>query len=126
MTERNDKNQTSKLSDDLDDFDRRLSEKIAEHKGPEQKDNSGKNNPWSVSVRYGSGFAGGVLVGTGLGWYADKTFDSAPLGLLIGLFLGFAAGVRNIMREAAAHNAELAAESALVKDAPDENGTRNE
>lgn len=110
MSERDDRPKTPDRSEDLKDFDRRLSEKIAQHRGkaPQENDTS---NAWSVSVRYGSGFAGGVLVGTALGWAADKFFDIAPWGMLVGLILGFAAGLRNIMREAAAANAETAAKA---------------
>lgn len=110
MSERDDRPKTPDRSEDLKDFDRRLGEKIAQHRGKVQPE-SDANNAWSVSVRYGSGFAGGVLVGTGLGWAADKFFDIAPWGMMVGLILGFAAGLRNIMREAAAASAENAAKA---------------
>ncbi len=110
MSERDDRPKTPDRSDDLKDFDRRLSDKIAQHRGKTGPDTE-TSNAWSVSVRYGSGFAGGVLVGTGLGWAADKVFEIAPWGMLVGMILGFAAGVRNIMREAAAANAENAAKA---------------
>tara|TARA_R110000868_G_scaffold130277_1_gene339899 strand:+ start:7598 stop:7987 length:390 start_codon:yes stop_codon:yes gene_type:complete len=110
MSERDDRPKTPDRSEDLKDFDRRLSEKIARHRGktPTETETS---NAWSTSVRYGSGFAGGVLVGTGLGWAVDRVFDVAPWGMLVGLILGFAAGLRNIMREAAAANEENAAKA---------------
>ena len=110
MSERDDRAKTPDRSEDLKDFDRRLSEKIARHRGktPTETETS---KAWSVSVRYGSGFAGGVLVGTGLGWAADRVFNIAPWGMLVGLTLGFAAGLRNILREAAAVNAENAAKA---------------
>jgi len=110
MSERDDRPKTPDRSEDLKDFDRRLSEKIARHRGKTQPETD-TSNAWNVSVRYGSGFAGGVLVGTGLGWAADKFFDIAPWGMLVGVILGFAAGLRNIMREAAAANAENAAKA---------------
>ncbi|MGK0266204.1 MAG: ATP synthase protein I [Maricaulis sp.] len=107
MSERDDRPKTPDRSEDLKDFDRRLSEKIAQHRGKPQPETD-TVNAWSVSVKYGSGFAGGVLVGTGLGWMADKVFEIAPWGMLVGVILGFAAGLRNIMREAAAANDENA------------------
>ena len=117
MSERDDKPRRSDLSDDLEDFDRRLSEKLAQHRGPAPQE-AEKSSAWSTGLRYGSGFAGGVLVGTGLGWLIDRSFDSAPLGILIGLFLGFAAGIRNIMRDAAALSSDA--------DAGDEPGADTE
>lgn len=118
MSERDDRPKTPDRSEDLKDFDRRLSEKIARHRGKAQPETE-TNNAWSVSVRYGSGFAGGVLVGTGLGWAVDKVFGFGPWGLLVGILLGFAAGLRNIMREAAAANDENAKREAGAVPDPD-------
>lgn len=123
MSERDDRPKTPDRSDDLKDFDRRLAEKIAQHRGPPPEDN-GRSTAWSTGIRYGSGFAGGVLVGTGLGWFADKVFEIAPWGMLVGMILGFAAGVRNIMREAAVLNAENAAREA--GETPASNGTKED
>jgi ATP synthase protein I len=120
MSERDDKPPKTDLSDDLEDFDRRLSDKIAERRAKYPEDD-GTRSAWSVGLRYGSGFAGGVLVGTGLGWFADKSFGSAPWGLLVGLMLGFAAGLRNIMREAA----ELSADQS-AGETPADDGTEDE
>ena len=118
MSERDDRPKTPDRSEDLKDFDRRLSEKIARHRGKTKPEND-TANAWSVSVRYGSGFAGGVLVGTGLGWAADRVFDIAPWGILVGLMMGFAAGLRNIMREVEATNAENAEREAGARPASD-------
>ena len=41
---------------------------------------------------------GAVLVGGGFGYWADRTWDSGPWGLLIGLALGFAAMVLRLLR----------------------------
>jgi ATP synthase protein I len=42
----------------------------------------------------------GVLVGAGLGWLIDRWLGTSPLGLIVLLLLGFAAGVLNVMRSA--------------------------
>ena len=120
MSKRDDKKRPTDLSDDLEDFDRRLSEKIAKHKGKssERDENA---SAWGVGLRYGSGFAGGVLVGTFLGIAADRVFDIAPWGMLVGLFMGFAAGIRNIVRDAAEMNA-----ANETGDEPGSDGTRDE
>lgn len=51
-------------------------------------------------LRYASEFTSAILVGALLGFGADKLLETAPWGLFVGLFLGFAAGVLNIIRMA--------------------------
>ena len=51
-------------------------------------------------LKYASEFTAAVLVGGALGYFADKFLGTAPWGLLVGLFLGFMAGVRNVIRAA--------------------------
>jgi hypothetical protein len=41
---------------------------------------------------------GAVLVGGGFGYWADRTWDTGPVGLLIGIVLGFAAMVLRLLR----------------------------
>jgi ATP synthase protein I len=42
----------------------------------------------------------GVLVGDGIGWLLDWWLGISPLGMIVFLLLGFAAGVLNVMRAA--------------------------
>lgn len=51
-------------------------------------------------LKYASEFTAATLVGAVLGYGADRFLGTAPWGLLVGLFLGFSAGVRNIIRAA--------------------------
>ena len=51
-------------------------------------------------LKYASEFTAATLVGALLGVGADNLLGTAPWGLLVGLFLGFSAGVRNIIRAA--------------------------
>lgn len=39
-----------------------------------------------------------IVVGMGLGIWMDSLFNSKPMGLLIGLFLGIAAAFRSLFR----------------------------
>ena len=39
-----------------------------------------------------------VIIGMGVGWWADEQLDSSPVGLLIGIGLGFTAAIRSIHR----------------------------
>ncbi len=53
------------------------------------------------AVRIGTELLASLVVGGGLGWAADTyLLDSGPWGLVIGLAVGAAAGIRNAMRAA--------------------------
>jgi len=94
MSRRDEPNHTSP---DPDDFEHRLNAKLEERRARlAPKDPSG----WGMGIRYGTEFAGGVLVGAGLGYLADQGFGWTPWGLLVGVLLGFAAGTLNVVRAA--------------------------
>ncbi len=80
------------LSEKLD-AKRRAREEF-ENKRPKANSNLGKG------IQYASEFSAAVLIGAALGYGADKLFKSSPWGLLVGLILGFAAGVLNVIRAA--------------------------
>lgn len=53
------------------------------------------------AVRIGTELLASLVVGGGLGWVADTyLFGSGPWGLVAGLVVGVAAGIRNAMRAA--------------------------
>ncbi|MGH7261439.1 MAG: AtpZ/AtpI family protein [Nitrospiraceae bacterium] len=53
------------------------------------------------AVRIGTELLATLIVGGGLGWAADTyLFASGPWGMVIGLVLGVAAGIRNAYRTA--------------------------
>lgn len=52
----------------------------------------------TLAFRLGSEFVAGVLVGAGLGYGVDMYFDTAPLGMIVLILLGFGAGVLNMLR----------------------------
>lgn len=51
-----------------------------------------------------------VVVCAGIGWAADRWFGTAPWGMLVMLFLGFAAGANNAVRLARRMSRPVAAE----------------
>ena len=53
---------------------------------------------WGRAMRVSSDLLAGVFVGCLLGLGLDRWLETQPLFLLIGLALGFAAGLRNMMR----------------------------
>ena len=55
---------------------------------------------YAQAMKLSSEFIAGVLVGAGIGWVADEWLGTSPLGLIVFLLLGFAAGVLNVLRSA--------------------------
>jgi len=53
---------------------------------------------WGQAVRVSSEFIAGVIVGGGIGWIVDWVFGTLPIGLVVFVLLGFAAGVLNVLR----------------------------
>ncbi len=51
-------------------------------------------------LRLSSELVAGVLVGAVLGWLIDRWLGVSPLGLIVFVLLGFAAGIVNVLRAA--------------------------
>jgi ATP synthase protein I len=58
----------------------------------------------SLALRFGGEFGAAVIVGALLGYGVDYFLHSQPWGLVIGLGLGFVAGVVNVMRAAQSYS----------------------
>jgi len=54
----------------------------------------------SIAMRIGVELVSALIVGGGLGYLADSYFNSSPIGILIGVFLGMSAGLLNVYRTA--------------------------
>jgi ATP synthase protein I len=52
------------------------------------------------AMRLGTDLLAGVGVGGVLGYFIDRFFETSPVFFIVFFFLGFAAGVRNILRSA--------------------------
>jgi len=65
---------------------------------PDQRDVFRKG--LSMAMRIGVELVAALVVGGGLGYWADSSFNSSPIGLLIGVFLGMSAGLLNVYRMA--------------------------
>lgn len=74
-----------------DELDQRIARAKAEH---EHHVSAGKGRAedrgWAVGIE----FVGAVLVGGFVGWMIDRWLHIAPIGLVIFLIFGFAAGLR--------------------------------
>ncbi len=62
------------------------------------------DSPASLALRFGGEFGAAILVGALLGYGIDYFVHTSPWGLMIGLVLGFAAGVMNVVRVAQSYN----------------------
>ncbi|MDF1768485.1 AtpZ/AtpI family protein [Maricaulis sp.] len=94
---------------DLDELQQRIDAKRSKHQEPAGKPPS---SAWSLGMRYGSEFFGGVLVGGVLGFGLDLIAGISPFGLIIGTMLGFAAGTLNVVRAAREISSESDGDSA--------------
>lgn len=52
---------------------------------------------WSVATE----FVGAMLAGGFIGWFIDRQFETGPWGLIGLLLLGFATGLRTVLRKQA-------------------------
>lgn len=91
MVEEKDNQDLDLLSKKLDAVNARRAEDE-----PEEVDNSAMG----IAMKIGIELAVGVAVVTYLGYLIDQWLDTAPAGLIVGVVLGFAAGVRNVIRVA--------------------------
>ena len=86
---------------DRDDFERRLNAKLEAHRKANAET---KPSGWSLGLKYGSEFFGGVITGGGIGFIVDWLFGISPWGLFVGVLMGFAAGTLNVVRAAQSIN----------------------
>lgn len=59
----------------------------------------GSHRADSQALRLVSDFSAATLVGCGLGYGVDAWLESGPWGLIIGLFIGVAAGTRRMLMQ---------------------------
>ncbi len=81
----------------------RLGERIAaakEARSPKRGKGSEKYTVGSIAWRMVTELVVGVLVGGAMGWGLDSLFGTLPIFLIVMGLLGFAAGVRTMMRSA--------------------------
>lgn len=86
--------------DRLDD----LRKRVAKARGETSSTSQPPDSAASLAFRFGGEFGAAILVGALLGYGVDFFVHTSPWGLVIGLVLGFAAGVVNIVRVANAYN----------------------
>jgi len=81
----------------LDEFSKRLDRMRGEEQGDKP---AGSGAAWGKAMRASSDLLAGLFVGTALGFLLDRWLHTSPWLLLVGIGLGFAAGLRNLARSA--------------------------
>lgn len=82
-------------------FDKRLQQAQAKAKGQSFEDAEDRpTSPMGVAFKMGIELVVGSGVGAFIGFWFDRWLGTAPLFLIVLLILGFASGIRNVVREA--------------------------
>ena len=88
--------------DDLKSLRERLNQarrdRPQETEGGGANDRGALNSAMSMGLRIGLELVVAVGFGTGLGWLIDQGLGSRPWAMLVGLLMGFAAGLLNVWR----------------------------
>jgi ATP synthase protein I len=82
------------------ELDAALSARRPAAEGSDGQPGSGGMSGIGNALRLSSEFIAAIIVGAGLGWFIDWMAGTSPLGLIVFLFLGFGAGVLNVLRSA--------------------------
>ena len=98
MTDPEGRNAQSKPTD-LETLGSKLDEINARRKADIEPTQKSASN-MAEGLKYASEFSATVLVGAALGWAVDHFAGTAPWGLLVGMAMGFCAGVMNVVRAA--------------------------
>ncbi|HEX8167804.1 MAG TPA: AtpZ/AtpI family protein [Beijerinckiaceae bacterium] len=90
------------LSERLKRLETQLDRKRETAAGPAGGSRQPPSDPSALgrAFRMSSEFVAGVIAGGGLGWIFDRLLGTSPLGLIVFLMLGFAAGAFNVIRAA--------------------------
>ncbi len=74
----------------------------------------------ALGMRMASEFVSAILVGALLGFGFDYWLKTSPFGLIVGIIIGFAAGVVNLIRAAKSVTPEVSSATAVPYDDEDE------
>ena len=86
------------MTDDRHDDDA-LARRIAAARDAEPSTREGSKRAESQAWSIAGEFVGAVLVGSLIGWFIDRKLGSAPWGMIVMLLLGFATGLRSVLRQ---------------------------
>lgn len=92
------------MSDPLDDLDKKIRDAQArqeKHNKPHEPGDPGDDRAMGMAMRVGVDMVAGLLVGGGIGYLIDNSFDTGPWGMIVMVILGFGAGIMNVYRTVA-------------------------
>lgn len=81
-----------------------LRRRVDAARGEGSSNSTPPESPASLALRFGGEFGAAIIVGSLLGYGVDYFLHTGPWGLVVGLGLGFAAGVVNVVRVAQSYN----------------------
>jgi ATP synthase protein I len=81
-----------------EDFERRLADAEKRRTGTIRVERKVETSAWGVGTRVGVELLSALVVGLGLGWGLDRWLHTSPFLLVVGVFLGGAAGIANVWR----------------------------
>ena len=64
----------------------------------QQNRSTNASKGFAEAMKVSSEFIAGIIVGGLIGWVIDYWAGTSPLGLIVFLLLGFAAGILNVLR----------------------------
>ena len=98
-----------------------LDERLAAAEAAQARRASGDSHrAMAQGYRFLSEVVGGVLMGAGLGWLADRFITPPPLGLVIGLMAGAGLSIFVAVRTAARMTKDSAAKAGPLPSVPDD------
>ena len=90
----------SELADRLDSLSSQLGKRKQVVENVDEKKGRANSEGIAQAMRLSSEFIAAIFVGAGLGYLVDTLAGSSPWGMIVLLFLGFGAGVLNVLRAA--------------------------
>ena len=90
----------------LDDLDARL-KNAKQGLTPDQEGGFSEASAYSKAMRFLSDMIAGLIIGLAIGIGLDTYLDTKPLFLIIFLFIGVAAGIMNVIRNAKHMNSDV-------------------
>jgi ATP synthase protein I len=90
----------TELSDRLRDLGRRLEARREDRSEGTPNGRAPRSPGVAMALRLATDLVAGVIVGAALGWGVDRLLGTSPWGLIVLFLLGFAAGLRNVMKSA--------------------------
>ena len=98
-----------------------LDQRLAAAEAAQARRESGDSHrAMAQGYRFLGEVVGGVLMGTGLGWFVDRVAGTSPFGLIIGLFGGTGLSIFAAVRTAARAQKEALDKAGPLPSVPDD------